>query len=77
MPRKVEHHYGSYIVNGQLVQCDYDYPTAVASLGYGLRRRGEKCKHSQTDGTIDCPECHKTSSQFIQESSEILDRLAY
>lgn len=74
--RNIQHHYGSYIVNGSLIQCDYDYPATVKSLGYGLRRRGEKCAHRSTDGTVDCPDCGKTASQFIFESAQILDRLA-
>jgi hypothetical protein len=74
---KVEHHYGAYIVNGQLVQSDWDYPAAAQSIGYGLRRRGERCAHRGTDGTIDCQDCGKTASQFISEAAAILDRHAW
>ena len=76
MSRNVKNYYSGYIVNGSLIQCDYDYPSTVKRLGYGLRRRGEKCNHNSTDGTVDCKECGKTASQFIYESSQILDRLA-
>lgn len=77
MSRNVKRHYSDYIVNGQLIQCDYDYPGVVRQLGYGLVRRGEKCRHKSTDGTVNCPDCGKTASQFIYESSQILDRLAW
>jgi hypothetical protein len=72
----VTSHYGSYIVRGTLYQCDYDFPGLVQSLGYGLRRRGERCDHRGTDGTVDCPHCGKSASKFISESIDILDRLA-
>lgn len=67
---------GQFMVNGNYVGTDWDYPSAVQSLGYGLKRRGEKCQHRSTDGTIDCQECGKTASQFIQESADILHRLS-
>ena len=65
-----------YIGGGQYVGTDWDYPSAVRSLGYGLRRRGERCNHTGTDGTIDCPDCGKPTSKFIEESGEILYNLA-
>jgi len=65
---------GQYVVKGQYIGTDYDYPYAARLLGYGLRRRGERCAHRGTDGTIDCPDCGKTVSQFLTESADILDR---
>ena len=65
---------GNYTVKGRYIQTDWDYPYAIGLLGYGLRRRGERCAHRGTDGTINCPDCGKTATKFIQEAAEILDR---
>lgn len=67
---------GQFVVNGVYIGTDWEYPGAARMLGYGLRRRGERCVHRGTDGTVDCPDCGKTASQFIEESADILYRLA-
>lgn len=37
--------------------------------------RGQGCRHSGTDGTIDCPECGVTASEFISAAGRYLDSL--
>lgn len=48
-----------------LVQCDYEYPAWAAQFGW------QPC-HKSTDGTIDCPECGKSTGQFINEAYDYL-----
>lgn len=54
-----------------LFQVDWDYPSLAQTLGWMFR--SPKCNHCHTDGTIDCPECGKTASQFIEEAHEYLN----
>lgn len=74
---------------GQLVQTDWDYPSTARDLGWNMRRVqviGRSgavriyqrapiagCDHRGTDGTVDCPDCGITASQFIQAAGEYLD----
>jgi hypothetical protein len=53
------------------VQTDYDFPSIARSFGWNMR--GRKCVHSGTDGTIDCPECGKSVTDFITEARNYLD----
>jgi len=89
MKRNVEHHCGAYIVNGELVQTDWDFPATASNLGWSLtrvqkrngtvkhlsRRSTKGCNHSGTDGTIDCRDCGVTASSFICAAAEYLDSL--
>lgn len=34
--------------------------------------RGQGCDHSQTDGTVNCPACGVTASEFISAAGEFL-----
>ena len=76
---------------GTLVQTDCDFPGAAQDLGLSLRRvqvdsRGnvkrmartprKGCPHSGTDGTVKCPDCKVTASDFISAAAEYLDSLA-
>lgn len=36
-----------------------------------------RCQHSGTDGTITCPDCGITASDFISAAAEWLDERAY
>ena len=68
-----------------LVQLDYDWPAIAGVFGWTPRHEpnepsnfkgeaGEACIGSyRTDGTIDCPECGKSVSEFISEAREYLD----
>lgn len=38
MKHNIESHYGGYMVNGELVQSDWDYPGAAQSCGWSLTR---------------------------------------
>jgi hypothetical protein len=93
MKRNVEHHYGSYIVNGTLYQSDWEYPFAARGLGWSLSRvqkragsvqhlarrptRADACQHRGTDGTIDCRDCGVLASNFIMAASNFLSKLAF
>lgn len=77
---QVEHHYGSYLLtyrNGstQLVQSDWDYPATARELGWNGKIGRERCEHRGTDGTVNCPDCGRTASDFIQAASDYLDSL--
>jgi hypothetical protein len=92
MPR-VENHYGSFIIygrgrgkEGELVQTDWDFPSAAQGLGWSLSRvqkrggktvflarKGKGCDHGSTDGTVNCKECGVTASEFINAAREFLE----
>ncbi len=74
---------------GTLIQVDYDYPSTAGALGWSLervqKRRGQTvhfarrasgCTHRHTDGTIDCPECGISATDFIGAAGDYLSRRA-
>jgi len=83
MSYKVEIHHGGYIVGGVLVQSDWDFPRAARMIGWNMKRvqpgkvlkRAPKngCNHNGTDGTIACPQCGVTNSEFINAAAYYLD----
>lgn len=92
MKRNVERYIGgSFLINGALVQSDWDYPGAARSVGWSLCRvqhgngrtrflsrrstSATACRHLGTDGTIDC-QCGVTAVEFIRAAAEYLDGLA-
>jgi hypothetical protein len=93
MKRNVENHYGAFLVNGALVQSDWDFPATARGLGWSLSRvqkragsvqhlarrptRADACQHRGTDGTIDCRECGVLASDFIAAASDFLSGLAF
>lgn len=93
MKRNVERHYGAFVVNGALVQTDWEYPATASALGWSIRRvqrvgpnvrhlarrpsRHTACAHPYTDGTVQCPDCGVTASDFIRAAGEYLDKLAW
>lgn len=52
-----------------LVQTDWDYPSTAETFGWNKCSfqvdENIRCEHSETDGTIDCPDCPATASDFI------------
>ena len=58
---------------GELVQTDWNFPATARRFGWTMRAQGERCAHAGTDGTIDCPECGKTASQFIHAARNWID----
>ena len=77
---------------GTLVQTDWDFPATAESLGWSIRRvqvdrKGNAvhysrvpknpCHHSGTDGTVKCPDCGLTATDFISAAAEFLDSKAY
>ncbi len=47
-------------------QSDYQFPGLAQRLGMPF-------DHKHTDGTVDCPDCGKTVTEFISEAVEYLD----
>lgn len=88
MKRNVEPHCGGYIINGSLVQSDWDFPGVARELGWHparVQRRGREivelarrsrvgCQHTHTDGTVNC-DCGVTASDFIRAAAHYLDSL--
>jgi len=77
---KIEYHYGCYLLtyhdgSTELVQFDWDYPATARDLGWSGKIGREKCEHRGTDGTVDCPNCGKSASEFIQAAARYLDSL--
>jgi hypothetical protein len=71
---------GTYVIaevrkHGQdhLVQTDWDRPAAARLFGW-LPRKRKGCHHRGTDGTVTCPDCGTTASEFIAEATDFLDR---
>jgi hypothetical protein len=64
-----------------LVQTDYDAPGVANTFGWDMTEvqpqnygyYGLKCRHSHTDGTVDCPDCGVKASTFIQAAQEFID----
>lgn len=51
-----------------LVQTDWDYPGTASTFGWNMgdvRNKNGPCDHRGTDGTVDCPDCGVTASEFI------------
>lgn len=58
-----------------LIHVDYDCPGVAETFGWDIRtvqHPGGRCDHSATDGTVDCPACGITASQFIAEAGDWL-----
>ena len=62
-----------------LIQGDWDWPKTARAFGWDMSQVQPqfsvvpKCRHPKTDGTIDCPDCGITASQFIVEARSWLD----
>ena len=69
------YHHGGYFSGGRYYQQDWDIPNLAGERGFSLERSYESCRHSGSDGTVDCPDCGKTVSDFISECVEYLDYL--
>lgn len=68
--------------NGEdrLIQTDWDFPAIASTFGWSIselsapdKKHGNRCEHVQTDGTVKCPDCDTTPSEFIQAAREWLD----
>lgn len=61
-----------------LIQTDTDFPGVASSFGWSMRTvqpdgpRTHDCRHSGTDGTVNCPECGVTATEFISAAREYL-----
>lgn len=71
----------------ELVQTDWDYPKLAERFGWTLLRvqrdrhgvvaltrrpRRPACFHRGTDGTVDCPDCGITATEFIRAAGSFL-----
>lgn len=54
-----------------LIQVDWDYTGIAQTFGWDMR--GKNCAHEGTDGTVTCPQCGKTATEFISEAADWLD----
>jgi hypothetical protein len=69
-----------------LIQSDWDYPSVAQSFGWdmrGVQKQAEdwnlpdaapaaQCDHTRTDGTVTCPDCGLTATDFIVAASDWL-----
>jgi hypothetical protein len=61
-----------------LVQTDWDYPGVAQSFGWDMRetqqadRVDRPCQHDGTDGTVPCPDCGLTQTDFISAAYDWL-----
>lgn len=64
-----------------LIQTDWDYPGVASTFGWSTRSTQVNrntvddpiCTHNGTDGTVDCPECGCTVSDFIEDARNYLE----
>jgi hypothetical protein len=64
-----------------LVQTDWEAPGVANTFGWDMTEvqpqnygyYGLKCRHSHTDGTVDCPDCGVKASTFISAAIEYID----
>jgi hypothetical protein len=56
-----------------LFQTDWDFPSLARELGWRGKIGRERCEHRGTDGTVTCPDCGRTASEFIGAASKWLD----
>ena len=60
-----------------LIQTDWDFPRLAEGLGWDMRsvrgKRGARCEHRSTDGTVVCGECGLGAGAFIAAAQEWLD----
>ena len=54
-----------------LYQSDYSFLPLARMFGHSFKQA--HCHHDHTDGTVDCPDCGKKASAFIQEAACYLD----
>lgn len=56
-----------------LIQTDWDFPGVAGTFGASLQTLipGD-CDHDGTDGTVTCPGCKKTASDFISAAYDWL-----
>jgi len=52
-------------------QTDYSWPALAGMFGWRMAKPGG-CRHSSTDGTVECRDCGKAASEFIQEAFDYL-----
>lgn len=67
--------YGGYSSRGRYYQSDWDTLYLARDRGFLPSRSYESCRHDKTDGSVDCPDCGKTVSAFIDECTHFLDYL--
>jgi hypothetical protein len=58
--------------NTVLIQNDTDIPGVAREFGW-LPTPNRTCLHTETDGSVDCPECGRSAVEFISEAAEYLD----
>jgi hypothetical protein len=64
------------------IQTDWDFPGVASTFGWSMDsvqvtdddgEESEYCNHRDTDGTVDCPVCKITTSQFIESARKWLE----
>jgi hypothetical protein len=83
---------GQFVFRGRNIGPDYSYPGVASELGWSTRRvqkrdgetvvlqrtvdTKQNCRHSSTDGTVDCRECGVTAQEFISAAGDFLHERA-
>jgi hypothetical protein len=83
---------GQFVLGGRHTGPDYSHPSTATSLGWSIqrvqKRHGEivvlrrvidtktNCRHSHTDGSVDCRECGVRAIEFITAAAEFLHEKA-
>jgi hypothetical protein len=55
------------------IQTDWDFPGIAQTFGW-TPKKFRKCAHRGTDGTVDCPDCGRSVSDFITEAQAYLTK---
>ena len=54
------------------IQTDWEYPGFARDFGWIPKPGKNGCKHPATDGTVICPDCGRTPTEFITEAGDFL-----
>ena len=84
----VQGDFGTYLITNSedsrtiLIQTDWDFPGTARTFGWNMQEVQAKpehsatvvcCEHAGTDGTVNCPDCGLTATEFITAAGEWLD----
>jgi ribosomal protein S27E len=76
---EVESYFCGYLITypsgrDRLIQSDWDFPSLARDLGWNGKIGRERCDHRGTDGTVACPDCGRTATQFIEAAANYIDK---
>lgn len=59
------------------IRTDWDYPGVASTFGWQMPKGANGCRHSGSDGTVNCQTCGMKASRFIHSAQRFLDKIAH